>query len=156
MQRDKQIPHGIEDLMRIGVLAIDFVDDNDRFCAGFESFAENETGLSLGTVRGIDDEQHAVDHVHDAFDFTAEIGVTGSIDDVDVVILVFERGVFGADGDALFTLEIHRIHDALFRGYGLIGAERAGLLQEAIDERGFPVIDVGDNRDISNVLHVLS
>jgi hypothetical protein len=27
------------------------------------------------------------------------------------------------------------------------------LLQEAIDERGFAVIDVRDNRDISNVLH---
>src|SRR6266850_4126599 len=107
MKGDEQVPDGIEHFVWIGVLAINFVDDDDWFCAGFEGFAENETGLRLGTVCGIDDEQHAVDHVHDAFDFAAEIGVPRSIDDIDVVILVFESGVFGADGDALFALEIH-------------------------------------------------
>ena len=80
--------------------------------------------------------------------------MAGRVDDIDVVILIFEGGVFGADGNALFALKIHGIHDALFGGDGLVGAERAGLLEEAIDERGFPVVDVGDNGDISNVLHV--
>jgi hypothetical protein len=35
----------------------------------------------------------------------------------------------------------------------LVGAEGAGLLEQAIDEGRFAVIDVGDNRDIPNVLH---
>jgi hypothetical protein len=151
---DEQIPNGVEHFVWIGIVAIDFVDHDNRLRAGFEGFAEDETGLSLGTIRGINDKQHAVDHVHDTLDFAAEIGVAGSIDDIDVVILIFEGGVFGADGNALFALKIHGIHDALFGGDGLVGAERAGLLEEAIDERGFPVVDVGDNGDISNVLHV--
>jgi hypothetical protein len=35
----------------------------------------------------------------------------------------------------------------------LVCAESSGLLQEAMNERGFPMIDVGNNRNISYVLH---
>ncbi len=82
--------------------------------------------------------------------------MAGSVDDVDVEIFVFERGVFGADGDPLFPLEIHRVHQALIRGLMLVGAESAGLLQQAIHEGGFAMIDVSDNRDISYVLHFIN
>ena len=56
-----------------------------------ERFAQDESRLRLRTVVRIDDEQHAVDHLHDALDFAAEIGVAGRIDDVDVVIVPVER-----------------------------------------------------------------
>jgi hypothetical protein len=71
------------------------------FAPGLERFAQHEPRLRLRTIGRIHHEQHAINHVHDALDFPAEIGVAGSIHDVDVVILVFERGVLGADGDAL-------------------------------------------------------
>ncbi len=99
----------------------------------------------------IDDEQHAVDHVHDALDFAAEIGVAGSVDDVDVIIVVFEGGVLGANGDAFFAFEIHRVHDAFL--HLLVGAEGAGLMQQTIDERRLAVIDVGDDGDVANFFH---
>ena len=114
MQRHEQVEHLVQHLVRGGVVAVNLVDDHDRLGAGFERLAQHETRLRLRAVRGIHHQQHAVDHVHDALDFAAEIRVAGSVHDVDVVILVFERGVLGANGDALFALEIHRIHDALF------------------------------------------
>jgi len=109
--------------------------------------------LRLRTVSGVNDEQHAVDHVHDTFDFTAEVGVSGSVDDVDVEIFVFERGVLGADGDALFTLQVHRVHDAFFGRDGLIGAKSPGLLEQAVDQRGLAMVDVRDNCDVTNMFH---
>jgi len=57
--------------------------------------------LRLRAVVRIDDEQHAVDHFHDALDLAAKIGVAGGVDDIDVVVLPLEGGVLGADGDAL-------------------------------------------------------
>ena len=81
---------------------------------------------------GVHHQQHAVDHVHDALDLAAEIRVAGGVHDVDVVILVFERGVLGADRDALLPLQVHRIHDAFLGGDGLVGAKRARLLEQAI------------------------
>ena len=77
--------------------------------------------LRLRAVVRIDHEQHAVDHLHDALHFAAEIGVAGSVDDVDVVVVPVEGGVLRADGDALFPLEIHRVHDALLGLFGWRG-----------------------------------
>src|ERR1051325_7194544 len=77
------------------------------------------------------------------------------INDIDMEILVFEGGILGADGDAFFALEIHGVHQPLFLCLSLVGAEGPGLLQKAIHERGLPMIYVGNNSDISYVLHSL-
>jgi hypothetical protein len=37
---------------------------------------------------------------------------------------------------------------------GLVGAEGAGLLEEAIHERGLAVVHVGDDSYVSYVLHL--
>ena len=81
--------------------------------------------------------------------------MAGGVDDVDVVILVFEGGVLGADGDALFAFEVHGVHDALFAGDGLVGAKSAGLFQQTIDQSGLAMINVCDDGDIANVFHIL-
>ncbi len=145
--------HLVEHLLRVRVLAVDLVDDDDGLGAGFERLAQHEAGLRLRTVGGVHHQQHAVDHVHDALDLAAEIGVAGRVHDVDVVVLVFERGVLGADGDALLLLEVHRVHEAFLLGFVLVGAEGAGLFEQAIHERGLAVVHVRDDRDIANVLH---
>ena len=119
--------------------------------ADLERLAEHELGLRLRAVEGIDDEEHAVDHLEDALHFAAEIGVAGSVDDVDVVVVILERGVLGLDRDALFALEVHRVHDAF--DHRLVGAKGARLAQELVDERGFAVIDVGDDGDVANLFH---
>jgi hypothetical protein len=38
----------------------------------------------------------------------------------------------------------------------LVGAEGAGLLQETIHERGFAVVNVRDDGDVSDVLHIVN
>ena len=54
------------------------------------------------------------------------------------------RGVLGHDRDAAFALERVGIHHAI--DHLFVGAEHAGLAQHRIDQSGFPVIDVGDDR----------
>ena len=143
----------VQHLVGRGVVAVDFVDDDNRLGAGFQGLAQDEAGLGLRAVGGIDHQQHAVDHVHDALDFAAEIGVAGGIDDVDVVVLVFEGGVFGADGDALLPFQVHGIHDAFLGGDGLVGAKGARLFEQAIHQRGLAVVNMGDNRDVADMFH---
>ena len=88
---DKQIEHHVEDLVRSRVLAVDLVDDHDRLGFVLERLAQDKAGLCLRSVMCVDHEQNAVDHLHDAFYFTAEIGVTGSIDNVDAVTIPVKR-----------------------------------------------------------------
>ena len=89
-----------------------------------------------------------IDHVQDALDLAAEIGVAGRVDDVDARILPDDRGRLGQDGDAALLLEVVGIHHAL--DDALVVAEGAGLLQELVDQRGLAVVDVGDDGDVAH------
>ena len=60
------------------------------------------------------------------------------------------RGVLGEDRDALLALQVARVHDALVDV--LVLAERAGLPEHGVDERRLPVVDVGDDCDIAQVI----
>ena len=57
------------------------------------------------------------------------------------------RGRLGEDGDAALALEVVRIHHPF--GDPLVLAERAGLLQQPVDERRLAVVDVGDDGDVA-------
>ena len=58
-------------------------------------------------------------------------------------------GDLGENGDAALALEIVGIHRAF--GHPLVIAERAGLLQQAVDQRGLAMVDMGDDGDIAKM-----
>ena len=78
--------------------------------------------------------------------------MAGGVDQVQDIGMPIARGVFdahgiGLDGDAALALDIHtvkdlRLHIAL--GHG------AGQLDQPISERGFAVVDMGDDREIAD------
>ncbi len=78
--------------------------------------------------------------------------MAGRVDDVDAGAFPFDRGRLGQDGDAALFFEIVAVHRPLFNA--LIVAERTGLAEKLIDEGGLAVIDVRDDRDITQG-HVL-
>ena len=55
----------------------------------------------------------------------------------------------GEDGDAALALEVVGIHRAL--GHPLVVAERAGLLQQPVDQGGLAMVDMGDDGDVAKV-----
>jgi hypothetical protein len=81
--------------------------------------------------------------------------VAGGVDDVQrhllaVGHLVPYGGVLGEDRDALLTLQVAGVHGALV--HVLMGSEGAGLPQHRVDEGGLPVVDVGHDRDVAQVV----
>ena len=74
----------------------------------------------------------------------------GRVDDVDLEPAVTNGRVLGEDGDALLALEIHRVEHAV--GDVLVFAEGARLPEHRVDERRLSVVDVGDDRDVADVL----
>ena len=60
-----------------------------------------------------------------------------------------DRGAFGEDRDAALALQLVRIEGAL--GDLLVGAERAALAQQLIDQRRLAVVDMRDDRDVADV-----
>ena len=149
IQRREQVENLVGDFGGAGVGAIDLVDDDDGFQPHLERLDDDEFGLRQRPFGGVDQDQRAVDHVEDALDLAAEIGVAGGVDDVDAGVLPDQRSGLGQDGDAPFALQVVGIHRPL--GHPLVLAERAGLLQQAVDQGGFAVVDVGDNGDIAQI-----
>ena len=96
------------------------------------------------------DQQHdTVHHAQHAFHFTTEVGVSRGVDDIDMGAVVINGGVLGQNGNAAFTLEIVRVHDAL--GDVLVVAEGACLMQQLVDQRGFAVVDVSNDGDVAEI-----
>ena len=146
---DEQLVDLVHDLGDPRVRPVDLVHDEDHRQPALERLAQHEARLGEGALGGVDEQEDAVDHRQPALHFAAEVGVTGGVDDVELDAVVTHRGVLGQDRDALLTLQVHRVHHAVVDV--LVVPERAGLPQHRVDERGLPVIDVGDDGDVSEI-----
>ncbi len=71
------------------------------------------------------------------------------VHNIDRDVAVLDRGVLREDRDALLAFEIHRVHDAI-RRLGMV-TEGAGLPQHRVDEGCLAMIDVGNDRDVTQI-----
>jgi hypothetical protein len=148
-EREEKIVDAFQRLVRLGVLTVDLVDDDDRLEAELQSLRQNEFRLRHDRFRRIHQQHHAIDHRQDALHLAAEIGVAGRVHDVDAVVVPIDAGAFGQNGDAALAFQIVGIHRALF--HVLIVADGAGLFQQLVHQRRFAVVDVGNNGDVANI-----
>ena len=151
---EEQLVGLVDDLGDAGVGTVDLVDDEDDRHVLRERLAQHEAGLRQRALGGVDEQRDAVDHRQAALDLAAEVGVAGGVDDVDEQVLATDRGVLREDGDALLALEVHRVHDAVGDGalVLLVLGVGAGLQQHRVDEGRLAVVDVGDDRDVADVV----
>ena len=150
----EQVEDLVDHLVRPRIGAVDLVDDDDGLQPHLQRLRHHELGLRQRAFGGIDQHQSAVDHVEDALDLAAEIGVAWRVDDVDAGALPEDGGRLGEDGDAALALEVVGIHGAL--GHALVLAERAGLLEQPVDEGGLAMVDMGDDGDVAKLHGVLN
>ncbi len=148
-QFDEEVERFVDDFLGARVLAVDLVDDDDRFEIEFERLAEHETRLRHHAFGGVHEQQHALDHLQHAFDLAAEIRMARRVHDVELYVPVADRRVLGKDRDAAFAFERIRVHDA--RRDVLPFAKDAALFEHGVHEGRLAVIDVSDNGDVSEV-----
>ncbi len=145
---DEQVVDLVQHFLRARVGTVDLVDHQDRRQLGFQRLAQHVTRLRQRTFAGIDQQHHAVHHLERALHFAAEIAVAGRVDDVDLDVVVEDRGVLGQNGDAALALQFVGVHHPL--DVGLVGAEDAALVQHGVHQRGLAVVHVRDDGDIAN------
>lgn len=65
---------------------------------------------------------------------------------VETVVVVDHGAGLGFDGDAALALDLERVEDLLVgRGRG----DGAGDLEQSVGERGFAMVDVGDDAEVA-------
>ena len=133
---------------------VNFVDNYNHPVAKLECPAEDESGLGHRAFRSIHQQNDAVDHFQDTFHFSAEVRMARSIHDVDFCVAIPYGCVFSHNSDAALAFEIIGVHYAVHNL--LIFSVDAGLLQQFIHESRFAVVDMGDNRYISQLIHKFS
>ena len=149
VERREQVEHRIGDFGGAGVGAVHLVDHDDGLEPHLQGLRDHEFGLRQRALGGVDQDQRAIHHIEDALDLAAEIGVARRVDDIDAGVLPDQRGRLGEDGNAALAFEVVGIHCPL--GDALIVAERAGLLQKAVDQGGFAMVDMGNDGDVAQV-----
>ncbi len=147
----EQVEGLVDDPLRTCARAVHLVDHNDGLQAQGQRLARHETRLRHRAFHGVHQQQHAVDHRQHALHLAAEVRVTRGVDDVDVRAVVLDRAVLGQDGDTALFFDVVRVHHAL--GDLLVLAERAGLAEELVDQRGLAVVNVGNDGDVAKRAH---
>ncbi len=142
------------DLVDFGGGQIDLVEHRHDFVAGIERVIDIGEGLRLDALGGIDDQQRALDGGHRARDFIGEVDMAGRVDEIEDVVfavlrLVVQPDGLRLDGDAALALDIHRIEHLLLH---LALLEPASGLDQAVGQRRFAVVDMGDDGEIADVI----
>ena len=150
VQIDHQVDGLGDDLVAARVRTVHLVDHGDDRQAQRQRVLEHEAGLGHRALEGVDQQQHAVDHLEHALHLAAEVSVAGGIHDVDLHVLVVDGRVLGQDGDAALLFQIVAVHDAV--GDLLVLTENAALLEHFVDQRGLAVVDVRNDGDVADVL----
>src|SRR4051812_34777187 len=97
--------------VRTAIRFIYFIDNNDRTQVQMQSFLQYETGLGHRAFKGIHQQQYTIGHFEYTLHLTTEIGVTWSIDYIDLNVLIIDRCIFREDGDPALTFKVIAIHD---------------------------------------------
>jgi len=134
--------------IRSRTITVDLIDHNDGLQPQSQRLLGYEARLRHGPFDGIDKQQDTINHAKHALHFTAKVRVTRCIHDVDVHALVINGQILGQNRDTPFLFEIVRVHDAFDNV--LVRRKTPCLLQQLVDQCRLTVVDVSNNRDVTN------
>ena len=138
----------------VGGGQVDLVEDRHDLVVVVDRLVDVGEGLRLDALRCIDDQQRAFAGGKAARDLVGEVDVAGRVHQVEDVGLAVLRRVVEADGlrldgDAALALDVHVVEHLL--DHVALG-EAAGHLDDAVGQRRLAVVDVGDDREVSDLV----
>jgi hypothetical protein len=107
--------------------------------------------LSLDTLRGVDEQDHALAGGQRPRHLVAEVDVAGRVDEVNDVVGVVEPDRLELDRDPPLPLELHGVEVLLPH---VAGVDRPADLEHAVGQGRLTVVDVGDDRDVADLVEV--
>ena len=139
--------------IRIGLRQVDLVEHRDHFQPLIQCGVAIRDTLRFDALRGIHHQQGAFAGGQRAGNLVGKIDVPRCIDQIELVGLSITRPVgqgdrLRLDGDPAFTLQIHRVEHLRLH---LAVAQTTTQLNEPISQRGFAVVDVGNDRKITGM-----
>ena len=119
-----------------------------------QSLAQHEFCLGHRAFKSIHHQNNPVHHFKNTFHFTAEIRMSGGINNIDLSSFIRNGRIFGKNGNTSFPLNSIGVHDPL--RHILVFPENTALLQKLIHQSCFTVVNVSDNSHISHIFSFLN
>ena len=126
VQIHQKFQHLIDHLIRTRFRAVDLIDADDDGQIHLKRLFQHKFGLRHCALKSIHHKDDAVHHFQHTFHLAAEVGMAGSVDDIDLYAVIINSGIFGKNRDSTFPLDIVGVHDTLLNF--LVGAEHTALL----------------------------
>ena len=141
------------DLIGLGGGKIDFVEHRHDLVTGVERVIDVGQRLRFHALRGIHHQQRAFAGGQRARHLVGEVDVARRVHQVEdvglaVLRLVIEADGLRLDGDAPLALDVHRIEHLFLH---LAQLQPAGGLDQAVGQRRFAMIDMGDDGEVADV-----
>ena len=133
----------------VGADAVELVDETDRRHAPALRLAPDGLGLRLHAGDAAEDGHGAVENAQRTLDLDREVHVPRRVDEVHLVLAPGERRGRRGDRDAALLLLGHPVHrrGAVVNLADLVAA--AGVVEEALADRGLAGVDVRDDADVA-------
>ncbi|OIQ71451.1 hypothetical protein GALL_469320 [mine drainage metagenome] len=142
----------------VGLRQIHLVEHRNHLDAQVERGVAVGYRLRFDTLTRIDHQQGPLAGRERATHFVAEVDVPGCVDQIEVVDLtiasfVLQRSSLRLDRDATLALDIHRVEN--LRLHFTI-TEPPAALNQAISQGRLAVVDVSNDGEITNMVHVIN
>src|SRR5690606_32068358 len=92
-----------------------------------QRFCKHKFCLWHWALLRIDNQNTTVCHIKRSLHFTREVGMTGSVNYVNSVVIMLYSGNFSGNSYTAFTFLISGIHNKFLAHFGLVVAKRLGL-----------------------------
>ncbi len=132
---------------------VNLIDDRDDGQVGFDGLVEICQCLRLNALGSVHYQHSPFAGIERAADLVPEIYVAGGVYQVQLVFIAIFGFVGhthsrGFDGDAFFAFQVHRVQHLL--GH-LAVRDGAGQLQQAVGQRGFAVVYMRNDAEVTDV-----
>ena len=129
--------------------AIHLVDEDDARHLVAIGLPPHGFRLGLNATDGAEDRDHAVEHSHGTLHLNCEVHVTGSIDNIDLMVLPGRTDCSGSDGNSPLPLLSHPVcYGRSFMDFSHF-VNDAGIEQNALCCGGFSSIDMCCDADVT-------
>ena len=161
--RDRHRVRGVEadhvldlllDPIRFGGGQVDLVENGHNLMARVEGVIDVRQRLRLDALARVDHQERALACRERPRHLIGEVDVAGrvhEVEDIGFAVLgpVFEPHGLRLDGDAALALDIHGVEHLLDH---VALRHRPRLLDETVGQRRLAVVDMGDDREVSDIL----
>ena len=151
VQVEHQVKHLLLHQVRGAVFLVHLVHHHNRLEPKLNRFAKHEARLRHGALEGVDKQQHRVGHLQHTLHFSAKICVARGVNQVDLDVFPSRADVLGQDGDPALPLQVVVVQDEFSRVLSVV--DDVALVDDFVDEGGFPVVDVGDDGHVADAAH---